>query len=192
MNAKAVAMCSLFVALAIVLYRIRIPVPSFQLYFWEIPIVAALLLFGPRFGFTVAGISVFAQAAIFPSQLGIIFPVWNLIAMSTTLIAVALMQWLIKNWRSSESETRRMRVKPVFILVVAALILRETVMPFVNYFMYKFMMPLAGQTFTDVAIMSAVTLSLIYDAVLVLYTVPFSYEIAKRVNVSLKMGNTII
>jgi riboflavin transporter FmnP len=191
MNSKDLALCSLFVALAIVLYKITIPVPSFQLYFWEIPIVAALLLFGFKFGFTVATISVFSQFALFPSSMGIIFPIWNLIAMSTTLIAVASIQWLI-NWKSHQSETKSMRIKPVFILVIAAIILREAVMPFVNIFMYKYMMPLVGLTFTDVAIMSAVTLSLVYDAILVLYTVPFSYEIAKRVNVSLKMGNTII
>ncbi len=191
MNTKAVAMCSLFVALAILLYQVRVPVPSFAFYFWEIPIVVALLLFGFKFGFTVAVISAFTQALLFPSRLGIIFPIWNIIAMSTTLIGVALVQWLIKNWKSNGSETRTLKTKPVVFLVIAVLILREAAMPFVNYFMYTYMIPLTGQA-SDITTMSAVTLSLIYDAILVLYTVPTSYLIAKRVNVSLKMGNTIV
>ena len=192
MNAKAVAMCSLFVALSIVLYQVRVPVPSFAFYFWEIPIVVALLLFGFKFGITVAVISAFAQALLFPVRLELLFPVWNIIAMSTTLIGVALTQWLITNWKSNGSETRNLRTKPIVFFVMAVLILREAAMPFVNYFMYKFMIPLTGQAFADVFIMGAVTASLIYDAVLVLYTVPSSYLIAKRVNLSLKMGNTII
>jgi riboflavin transporter FmnP len=191
MNAKAVAMCSLFAALAIVLYRVRIPVPSFQLYFWEIPIVIALLLFGPKFGFSVAVVSVFSQAIVFPSSMGIVFPIWNLIAMSTSLAAIALVQWLIRNWnKGSESKSRW--PKPIVLLVLAALISREALMPFINYFMYKFMMPLVGLPQTDLAITTAITLSLIYDAILILYTVPSSYYIAKRVNMSLKMGNTIV
>jgi riboflavin transporter FmnP len=192
MNAKAVAMCSLFVALNIVLYRVRVPVPSFQFYFWEIPIVVAILLFGFKFGLSVAVLSAFCQALIFPPALGIIFPIWNIIAMSTTLMAVALTRWLITTWRSSGSETRNMWAKPMVFLVIAALILREAVMPFVNYFMWKFMVPLAGQATSDVVVIGAVTASLIYDAILVLYTVPIGYLIAKRVNVSLRIGNTII
>jgi riboflavin transporter FmnP len=192
MNAKALAMCSLFVALNIVLYRVRVPVPLFQFYFWEIPIVVAMLLFGFKFGLSVAVLSAFCQALIFPPTLGIIFPIWNIIAMSTTLMAVALTRWLITTWRSSGSGTRNMWAKPMVFLVIAALILREAVMPFVNYFMWKFMVPLAGQATSDVVVMGAVTASLIYDAILVLYTVPIGYLIAKRVNVSLRMGNTII
>jgi riboflavin transporter FmnP len=192
MNAKAVAMCSLFVALNIVLYRVRVPVPLFQFYFWEIPIVVAMLLFGFKFGLSVAVLSAFFQALIFPPALGIIFPIWNIIAMSTTLIAVGLTRWLITTWRSSGSGTSNLSAKPMIFLVIAALILREAVMPFVNYFMWKFMVPLAGQATSDVVVMGAVTASLIYDAILVLYTVPIGYLIAKRVNVSLRMGNTII
>jgi riboflavin transporter FmnP len=192
MNAKAVAMCSLFVALNIVLYRVRVPVPSFQFYFWEIPIVIALLLFGFKFGLSVAVLSAFCQALIFPPALGIIFPIWNIIAMSTTLVAVALTRWLITTWRSRVSGTRNLWAKPLIFLVIAALILREAVMPFVNYFMWKFMLPLAGQATSDIVVMGAVTASLIYDAILVLYTVPIGYLVAKRVNVSLRMGNIII
>jgi riboflavin transporter FmnP len=190
MNAKAVAMCSLFVALAIVLSKITIPVPYFQLYFWEIPIVAALLLFGFKFGFTVATISVFSQFAIFPSSMGILFPIWNLISMLPTLVSIGLVQWLLTNWKSNHSETTPLGVKPVFLLVLAALILKEAVMPFVNYFMCKYMLPLVGFPVPNVTWF--ITLSIIYDAVMVIYTVPSSYLVAKRVNVSLKMGNTII
>ncbi len=92
MNTKEVALCSVFTAIAIALDQVRIPtitgLPSF--YFWEIPIVIALLLFGFKFGFAVATLSVFGQALFFPRVLGFLFPIWNLIIMSTTLVEGSL------------------------------------------------------------------------------------------------------
>ncbi len=193
MNAITVALCGVFAAVAIVLGRFSINLGPIIFYFWEIPIVVALLLFGFKLGFTVATVSIFAQAIIFPRPIGLLFPVWNLIAMSTTLVAVSLTQWIIARKKFDALQAKKSRLKPVFCFVSAALVVRLSVMPFVNYFMYKFMMPLiVGRVYSDVYLAAFIPLLLIYDAVLIFYTVPTSYVIAKKVNSNLKMGNTLL
>ncbi len=192
MNAKEVALCSVFTAIAIALDRVRIPLGPIPFYFWEIPIVIALLLFGFKFGFSVAALSVFGQALIFPRALGFLFPIWNLIAMSTVLIGVALVQRLI-TWRASRtSQVKPFRIKPVVYFTFTAIVFRLLLLPFVNYFMYKFMMPImVGPSFSDAYIMALMPGLLIFDAILVLYTVPTSYIIAKTVQKNLKIGNQL-
>ncbi|XHH09813.1 MAG: ECF transporter S component [Candidatus Bathyarchaeia archaeon] len=193
MNAKSVALCSMFVALAVLLARITIPVGPISLYFWEIPIVIALLLFGNRFGFTVAVISVFTQALVFPRSMGLLFPVWNLIAMSTTLAAIALIRWFFCH-KISETKYKAKSEKRMLIgFVAAALLLRVGIMPFVDYFMYKFMLPIfIGQAYTDTYIMGLMSFILVYNTVLTLYTVPTSYTIARKLNQSLKISTTFV
>lgn len=192
MNAKAVALCSVFVAIAIILDRITIPFGRVAFYFWEIPIVIALLLFGYKFSLTVATITAFAQALIFPRSIGFLFPVWNLIAMFVTLTSVALAQYVITKKLMGPGKLNSEK-KLISLLVLPALIVRVTVMPFVDYFMYKIMMPLfVGQVFTDVYIMSLLPFWLIYNSVLIIYTVPAGYKIAKTINQNLNMGASFL
>ncbi|XHH08303.1 MAG: ECF transporter S component [Candidatus Bathyarchaeia archaeon] len=192
MNAKSIAVCSIFVAIAVVLGRFAVPIPILPFYFWEIPIVVALLLYGFKMGFSVAAISIFIQAIIYPKAIGIFFPIWNLIAMSTTLVAIALIQWYITRKATDGLQTKKQRVNRVMLYLGATLGLRLAIMPFVNYVMYKYMLPLAiGKVYTDVYLIALIPTWLIFDAILVLYTVPTSYMIAKRVSNDLKMGNTL-
>jgi riboflavin transporter FmnP len=193
MNSKDVALCSMFVALALVLTRVTIPFGVNSLYFWEIPIVIALMLRGFKFGFTVATISVFAQALIFPRSLGLLFPVWNLIAMSTTLAAIALTKWLFDHRASVNPQIKKSEKKLVICFVAVTLAIRVGVMPFVDFFMYKFMLPIViGQTYTDEYILGLMSFMLFYNTVLTLYTVPASYAIAKKVNQNLKIGASFL
>ncbi len=193
MNAKDIALCSIFVAIAVVLGYLTIPVGPMIFYFWEIPVVVALLLYGFKMGFSVAAVSVFVMTIIFPKSIGILFPIWNLIGMSTTMVAIALTQWLITRKASNGSQAKKQGVNILTFFVVSAMGIRLAVMPFVNYFMYKYMMPVVvGTIYTDVYLVALIPALLIYDAILVLYTVPTGFIIAKRVNNDLKMGNTLL
>lgn len=194
MNAKEIALCSIFAAIAIALERVRIPAifAQVQFYFWEIPIIIALLLFGLKVGFSIAAITAFGQALIFPRALGFLFPFWNLIAMSTFLVAVFLVQLLINHRANGVSDVKYFGIKPIVWFTIVAMIFRLSVMPFVNFFMYKFMMPLVvGHFFSDVAIIAMIPSTMVFDAVFTLYTIPIAYMIAKRVNRTLKIGNCI-
>ena len=193
MNAKDIALCSIFVAIAVVLGYFTIPVGPMIFYFWEIPVVVALLLYGFKMGFSVAAISVFTMTMLIPKSIGILFPIWNLIAMTTTLLAITLTQWLITHKTSSNAQTRKHRFNFVIFFVIATMGIRLAVMPFVNYFMYKYMMPIVvGTVYTEVYLVAVIPALLIYDAILVLYTVPTGYIIARRVNKDLKNGNTLV
>ncbi len=102
---------------------------------------------------------------------------------------VAIAHRLI-TWRTSRtSQVKEFRIKPVIYFVASAMIFRLTITPFVNYFMYKFMMPIIGPSFPDAAIIAMMPVLLVFDTILVLYTIPTSYIIAKTVQKNLKIGN---
>lgn len=194
MNTKEIALCSIFTAIAIALERVRIPAifAPIQFYFWEIPIILAALLFGLKFGFSVAALSAFGQALIFPRALGFLFPIWNLIEMSAALLGVFLAQRIIA-WRiSSTSQEKTFRINPIVYFTAAAMVVRIAVTPFVNFFMYKYMMPIiVGLSFSDAYIIALTPALMVFDAILVLYSVPTSYILAKIINKNLNIGNHI-
>jgi riboflavin transporter FmnP len=195
MNAKEVATCSIFTATAIALDQVRIPTLPGQVsfYFWEIPIVIALLLFGFKLGLTVAVLSSIGQALIFPRPLGFLAPIWNLTVMLSTLVGVALAQKFI-TWKTSRTpKLKEFKIKPVAIFTSSTLACRLALTPFVNYFMYKYMMPImVGPSFSDAQILMLMPGLLAFDTILVLYTVPTSHIVAKTVNKNLRMGNTLV
>jgi riboflavin transporter FmnP len=193
MNSKEVALCSVFTAIAISLGDVRIPtitgLPLF--YFWEIPIVIALLLFGFKIGFTITALTACGQALIFPRALGVIFPIWNFIAMLTGIVGVYLGYKLVK-WRASRNpQVNIAEIKPARYFLSLSIVFRLAFMPFVDFFMYKFLMPIFGPSFSDAYIMGLMPGLLVFDLILVLYTVPTSYAIAKIVNRNLNLGNQI-
>ncbi|MGD6809615.1 MAG: hypothetical protein ACQCN3_07955 [Candidatus Bathyarchaeia archaeon] len=194
MDAKNIALCSLFVAVAIVLGRFSVNIGAgISFYFWEIPVVVALLLYGFKMGFSVAAISIFGQAIFFPKAIGIFFPIWNLIAMTTTIVGIALTLWLITRKISNGSKTGKTGVKLLILLVSSAIGVRLAIMPFVNFFMYKYMLAFViGKVYSDVYVMALIPFLMVYDAVLVFYSVTIGYIIAKRANRDLKIGNTFL
>ncbi|XHH09038.1 MAG: ECF transporter S component [Candidatus Bathyarchaeia archaeon] len=195
MNSKEVALCSIFTAIAIALSQIRIPtitgLPSF--YFWEIPIVIAALLYGFKLGVLVAALSAIGQTLIFPRALGFLFPLWNFSIMLTTLIGLFLAYSLLK-WKISKKEqVAPLKVNSVIYYTALALILRLALSPFINYFMYKFMMPIiTGQMFSDITIIALMPILLAFDTILTIYTIPTGYLISKMVNNNLKIGNQFL
>lgn len=194
MNAKEVALCSVFAAVAIALDRFRIPAvfAQVQFYFWEIPIIIALLLFGFKVGFSIAAITAFGQALIYPRALGFLFPFWNLLAMSTFIVSVTLVKQILDRRKNDVTTMNYNRIKPIIYLTSISMAVRLLVMPFVNFFMYKYMMPIfVGQSFSDVAIIAMVPSSMVFDVILTLYTIPIAYMIAKKVYKILNVGHHI-
>lgn len=92
MNTKNLAFVIMFVALTTVLniYGPKIPFPFAPfLYYslWEIPIVAAFLVIGPKTGFFVAVLNTMILLVVFPGNLPT-GPIYNLIAELAMLIGV--------------------------------------------------------------------------------------------------------
>lgn len=191
MNAKTIAICSVFAAVSIILIRVRVPTFYWPgtYYFWEIPIIAALLLFGLKCGVFVAVLTAVAQPIVSPNPLGLLFPVWNFIAMSTVMIGVYLGYRMVTR-KGSQTETWKTKYTVYFTSLGVAL--RVGIMPFVDYAMYRTLVPLVlGQNYSDAYIMALMPGIVVYNVVVPLYTIPTGYLLAKIVSKNLKIGNKL-
>ena len=78
MNTKEIALTMVFTAIAIVLTPIAVPAGyllGFFYRFWEIPIVAAFLLLGPKIGVAVTLLRTLAELTLFPGPAGALGPI---------------------------------------------------------------------------------------------------------------------
>jgi len=94
MDSKAIAVTVVFVALTVALNLSPIKVPApyapFLIYqIWEIPIVAAFLLYGPRIGVTISVLNTLLLLGIFPGELPT-GPFYNLAAILGMLFGIHL------------------------------------------------------------------------------------------------------
>ena len=108
LNSRTIAAIIVFTALALVLNLspIKIPAPyaPFLIYqIWEIPIVAAFLLFGSKVGVPVAIINTLALLVYFPGALPT-GPLYNLAAVLSTLLGIYIAQKAVVAFRSRSSE----------------------------------------------------------------------------------------
>jgi riboflavin transporter FmnP len=92
LDSRAIAAIIVFSALAIVLNLspIKIPAPyaPFLIYqIWEVPLVAAFLLYGPPVGIVVSGVNTLALLILFPGAL-ITGPLYDLIAVLSMLFGI--------------------------------------------------------------------------------------------------------
>lgn len=191
MDTKTVAICSVFAAVSIILIRVRVPTFYWPgtYYFWEIPIIAALLLFGLKGGVFVAVLTAVAQPIVSPNPLGFLFPVWNFVAMSTVMIGVYL-GYKIVTRRGSQTDT--LKTKHAIYFTSLGVAFRVVIMPFVDYAMYRTLVPLVlGQSFSEAYIMALMPGIVVYNLVVPLYTVPTGYLLAKIVSKNLKVGNKL-
>lgn len=192
MNTKTIAMIIAFAALTIVLNPVRIPTlywPGFFYRLWEIPIVVAFLLFGPRIGVSVAVLNALAQIVIFPVPAGVLAYPWGLVATLTMLLGVYLAYKLFS--RRPQQDSSLFRAKPVVYFTSLGIAFRAGIMPFVDYAVYRSLLPLAlGQSFTEAYVIALIPAIVLFNITVPLYTVPIGYLIARKLSKSLKLGSS--
>ena len=191
-NTKAITMAIVFAALSIVLNLVRIPAvywPGFFYQLWEIPIVIAFLLFGPRIGISVAVLNVLAQIVLFPVPAGIIAYPWALVATLTMLLGVHL---AYKFFSSRPSNDRPLfGAKPIVYFTSLGIAFRAGIMPFVDYAMYHSLLPIViGRSFTEAYVTALIPAFIVFNITVPLYTVPIGYHIASHLIKSLKLGSS--
>jgi riboflavin transporter FmnP len=108
LDSKSIAAIIVFTALTLVLNLspIKIPAPyaPFLIYqVWEIPIVAAFVLYGPKVGVPVAIINTLALLIIFPGELPT-GPFYNLAAILSMLVGIYIVQKVAFAFRSQNNE----------------------------------------------------------------------------------------
>lgn len=193
METKAIALIIVFSALAIVLNptisRLAIPVfyiPNSNLVyqFFEIPIVAALLLLGFRSGLAVAALNSLALVFLYPGRI-FLYPVGNFVAVTSMMIGIYLAIKLFKRKTGNGSHLNGTRI--ILFSTALGIALRIAAMTPVWYVLFRLAYPTQPFSFF---LTTAVPLEAVFNATLPLYTIPIGYLVARIIGKNLKVGNT--
>ena len=172
-GSRRLSVIGLFVALAIILNLVvKIPAPyaGFLTYeIWEIPIVAAFLLFGFSIAIPVAALN-FLILLMFP---GVILagPLYNLIALLSMLGGVALALKISKSFSSKYS--------PVVLATVFGTVFRVLVMTPVNAILLQFSPPL-GFGLHYLAVLPLLPPIAFFNGTVAIYTIPIAFIVARE------------
>ncbi len=182
MNTKKLTLTIVFGALTVALNPaisgIGVPAPylPFLIYgLWEIPIVVAFLLIGPKSGAAVMIINALMLFAFFQGALPM-GPFYNLAAIATMLLGVGIAQKLAKS--------SALKIKHIALVVIVGtavgIIFRIIAMSLVNYATLPLDSPFGfGSPLSYV--LSILPLLALFNGTVVLYTVPIAYTIVKTV-----------
>jgi riboflavin transporter FmnP len=189
LNTKAIALTIVFAALAITLNPVAIPAGyllGFYYRFWEIPIVTAFLLLGPKSGVTVAMLRTIAALTLFPGPVGPLGPPIALLVTLNMLFGVQAANRLLKR---KDSQHENLGTKPVTYFTAFGTLTRVALSTFVTYILYRFLLPLVGLSLSDAQIMALIPVVMLFDLTLSLYTIPIGYLMARIVSRYLEIGN---
>jgi riboflavin transporter FmnP len=175
---KTIATIVVFAALAIALNLSPLKVPApympFLIYqIWEIPIVAAFLLYGAGVGSLITVINTMALLALFPGDLPT-GPFYNMAAVLSMLLGVGIMKILV------EKHASRHEAIVATLLTGSGVISRTALMTLVNYVCLGLPAPV-GYSLPEAAIIAYIPLIAIFNATLSLYTIPMGYSLSRAV-----------
>jgi riboflavin transporter FmnP len=195
MNTRTIALTITFTALTVALNpnftHLAIPAPyaPFLIYqIWEIPIVTAFLLSGPKIGVSIATLNALVLLALFPGAL-LMGPFYNLIAILSMLFGIHA-AYRITSASAGKGNTvgDAMNYTPMRTAVATAfgIIFRVGIMTFVNYAALRFPPPV-GFSITEPALMAALPLIGFFNATLALYTIPLGSFLARVIAARAKL-----
>lgn len=175
MNTKTIATISVFAALTIVLNLspLKIPAPylPFLIYqIWEIPIVAAFLLYGTTVGVLIAVINTLVLFAVFPGALPT-GPLYNLAAVLSMLLGIGITKMFVQK-HSPKNEAYI-----VALFTMSGVTLRTVAMTFVNWALLRFPPPV-GYSMPEETIIINIPLLAFFNLTLAIYTIPLGYSLA--------------
>ena len=178
MNTKTITAIVMFAALAIVLNLspLKMPAPyaPFLIYqIWEIPIVAAFLLYGARVGFLITVVNTLVLIALFPGALPT-GPFYNMAAVLSMLLGIGVMKIF------TDKRFPRNDAAVATLFTASGMILRTVIMVLANYALLRFPSPV-GYSLPEEAIIASIPLVAIFNASLAFYTIPFGYSLARAV-----------
>ncbi len=193
MNTKQLALIIIFTALAAALniFGPKIPFPLLPfLYFqlWEIPIVTAFLMVGPRSGIIVSIINTLILLVVFPGALPT-GPLYNFAAVLAMFLGIYLPYWLAKRGSKTENFGGYLRKNIVLFGVSATAlgtIFRVLVMTVINYVALPQPYPI-GIPIPEPAVVPLLPLIGVFNAIVALYTIPISIGITVAVASRVKL-----
>ena len=182
MESKKIAAIAMFTALSVVLvlspFKFPAPFAPFLKYsLWEIPIVIAFLLLGPMAGILTAILNTIVLLAAYPGDLPV-GPLYNFAAVLSMLLGIYVVDRLTATYVSRGRETLLMLAS-----VAVGSGIRVGVMTLVNWFFLRFPYPI-GFSIPSPALMLMLPVIGLFNATVVLYTIPLGYFISRAVSFS--------
>jgi riboflavin transporter FmnP len=193
MQTKALTLIIVFTALTVALsiYGPKIPFPlSPFLYYqlWEIPIVVAFLMIGPKTGIAISAINTLVLFAVFPGALPT-GPLYNFIAVLSMFLGIYLPYRLATRGCKGENLGDYLR-RHVALLTVSAtilgIILRVAVMTVVTLFTLQQPYPI-GFSMPEIDVLVFLPVGAVFNATVVLYTIPIAIAITIAILSRLKI-----
>jgi riboflavin transporter FmnP len=191
MNTRSIAVIITFTALCIALIPLRIPTvywPGFYYYWWEIPIIAAFLLFGFKVALSIWVLNTLARMVIGGSANPLLLPIIGLMPLLTMLFGVYLANKLVAS-RVSKGKSISEARKIVYVTALGVAV-RAIILPFIDYFVnYHILFPFfLGRDFPEAIILSLMPGIVIFNILVPFYGVSIGYLVAKTVSKNLKTG----
>jgi riboflavin transporter FmnP len=201
MNTKTLALIIIFVALttALNIYGPKFPAPFAPfLYYqiWEIPIVAAFLVVGPKTGISVAVLNTLILLVVFPGALPT-GPLYNLIAELAMLIGVFAAYKIATQGCLKENIGAFLKKHKIGLSIsttVLGVITRVIITTITNYFLIAQPSPIGFGSFFSfagrsgqAAVAAFLPFSALFNATLALYTIPIALVVAITVNSNIRI-----
>jgi len=186
MDSKTIASISVFAAftVALNLSPVKIPAPyaPFLIYqIWEIPILAAFLLYGPGVGVAISIVNTIVLLGVFPGALPT-GPLYNLAAVLSMLLGIYIVQ------KFTPISFRRQHEAILIASSTALGILgRVGLMTIVNWICLPYPPPV-GFSMPIEALVPLLPVVGVFNATLALYTIPLGYIVAKAVSSGAKIA----
>ena len=184
MNSKTLTTIAVFAAVSIVLslspLKFSAPFAPFLKYqLWEIAIVTAFLLYGIKVGISISAINTLVLFVFFPGDLPT-GPIYNLIAVLSTLLGILLVQRAL-----GKSFSRGKEAIITVLSTASGIIMRVTIMSIVNWIVLRYPPPF-GYSVPLEELPALLAVTALFNATIVLYTIPIGYIIARAVGLSTK------
>lgn len=182
MDSKTIAIVVVFAALTIVLdiSPIKVPAPfaPYLIYqVWEIPIVAATLLFGLPVGVGIALTNTIVLLGYYPGELPT-GPFYNLIAVLSMILGIYITQKFV-----GKRFNRRQQIFLISLATTMGIIIRVGVMTVVNWTFLRYPPPI-GFNIPVEGLTAMLPIIGFFNATLALYTIPVGYILARIVRFS--------
>lgn len=194
MKSRKLSLIIIFAAVSLVLnpFMSGLAIPSFfpGLYFqfWEIPVVAALLIIGLKYAVLIALLDAAVLLVFYPGPGSFNAPLFNCLALLSTLLGVYLAHRLFIRKESKGKENPKR--KQIILSTALGMLFRLVIMVPAVYLGYRLYSEIfLGITFSDVLIIGFLPILALYDATVVLYTVPVAHLMERIVKKNLKIDS---
>lgn len=184
-KSRTFATIAVFAALSVFLnispFKIPAPFAPYLIYqIWEIPIVAAFLLYGPKIGLIISLINTIILIAVFPGALPT-GPFYNLAALLSMLLGIYSLHMVVTWSLSGRRETILIAFSTALGITTRVLIM--------TVFNYLFLQqpPPIGFGLPMSAVVATLPIIGFFNATLALYSIPLGYFIARTIVSSIKI-----